>query len=311
MKTTTRSVLIGLIAGSAMLMAGSVTIPNTFIANTSAKASEVNANFSAVKTAVDGNANDIATNENDITSNATKIGTNKSDITTNKNDIATKQNTVTGTCTVGSAVKEIKADGTVVCEPLVSGYGIITAGGHTWLDRDLGASRVAKSLTDYLAYGDLYQWGRKADGHQIVTFTNSTTGTATYGTTTEQSDDPTDHLFVKGSADWRGHSSDTLWDDSVSGGVNNVCPLGYRIPTQAEFEDVGITNGQDAFDKMRLVYAGMRVQSSGNLIQIGTNGYYWTSTASGTSATRFRINDGSFSSQSKARGRSVRCIKAE
>ncbi len=38
------------------LCAGEVTIPNTFTANTKAKASEVNANFTAVKTAVDDNA---------------------------------------------------------------------------------------------------------------------------------------------------------------------------------------------------------------------------------------------------------------
>ena len=38
--------------------------------------------------------------------------------------------------------------------------------GRTWMDRNLGASRVAMSSTDTLAYGDLYQWGRRSDGHQ-------------------------------------------------------------------------------------------------------------------------------------------------
>lgn len=38
--------------------------------------------------------------------------------------------------------------------------------GHTWMDRNLGASRAATSSTDTEAYGDLYQWGRAADGHQ-------------------------------------------------------------------------------------------------------------------------------------------------
>lgn len=36
-----------------------------------------------------------------------------------------------------------------------------------WLDRNLGASRVATSKTDTLAYGHYYQWGRSADGHQL------------------------------------------------------------------------------------------------------------------------------------------------
>ena len=38
--------------------------------------------------------------------------------------------------------------------------------GRTWMDRNLGAERAATSSTDALAFGDLYQWGRGADGHQ-------------------------------------------------------------------------------------------------------------------------------------------------
>jgi len=38
-------------------------------------------------------------------------------------------------------------------------YGtVLGADGNCWLDRNLGASRVAQSSTDYLAYGSLYQW---------------------------------------------------------------------------------------------------------------------------------------------------------
>ena len=43
------------------------------------------------------------------------------------------------------------------------------ATGRTWMDRNLGASQVATSVTDEFAYGDLYQWGRYADGHQART----------------------------------------------------------------------------------------------------------------------------------------------
>ncbi|MDD2634267.1 MAG: hypothetical protein PHW82_02075 [Bacteroidales bacterium] len=38
-----------------------------------------------------------------------------------------------------------------------------------WMDRNLGASQFAINSTDVAAYGDLYQWGRAADGHQIRT----------------------------------------------------------------------------------------------------------------------------------------------
>jgi hypothetical protein len=49
------------------------------------------------------------------------------------------------------------------------------ATGVTWMDRNLGASRAATSSTDADAYGDLYQWGRAADGHQKRTSSTRTT----------------------------------------------------------------------------------------------------------------------------------------
>lgn len=39
--------------------------------------------------------------------------------------------------------------------------------GRVWMDRNLGASKVANNSNDVSAYGDLYQWGRFGDGHQF------------------------------------------------------------------------------------------------------------------------------------------------
>ncbi|HOA10775.1 MAG TPA: hypothetical protein PKN65_10945, partial [Tenuifilaceae bacterium] len=41
--------------------------------------------------------------------------------------------------------------------------------GKTWMDRNLGASKKADSSKHEASYGDLYQWGRFADGHQCRT----------------------------------------------------------------------------------------------------------------------------------------------
>jgi hypothetical protein len=43
---------------------------------------------------------------------------------------------------------------------------VTSSTGQVWMDRNLGASQVATSSTDPASYGDLYQWGRPADGHQ-------------------------------------------------------------------------------------------------------------------------------------------------
>jgi hypothetical protein len=49
-------------------------------------------------------------------------------------------------------------------------YNMITSPntGRIWLDRNLGATKVAdsKDAADTDAYGDLYQWGRRKDGHE-------------------------------------------------------------------------------------------------------------------------------------------------
>ena len=53
-------------------------------------------------------------------------------------------------------------------------YGFVynTTTQKIWLDRNLGATQVATSFNDAASYGDLYQWGRSADGHQLRTSLN-------------------------------------------------------------------------------------------------------------------------------------------
>jgi hypothetical protein len=80
MKTTYKHILIGLLAGGAVMMAGTVTIPNKFTPNTTAKAAEVNANFKAVKDAVNDNADKISTNANNIAANEAAIQANETAI---------------------------------------------------------------------------------------------------------------------------------------------------------------------------------------------------------------------------------------
>jgi hypothetical protein len=75
MNKTTLILLAASLAGT-QAMAGSVTIPNTFTEGTTASASEVNANFDAVKSAVDENDTRITTNANDIDSNTANITAN-------------------------------------------------------------------------------------------------------------------------------------------------------------------------------------------------------------------------------------------
>lgn len=160
--------------------------------------------------------------------------------------------------------------------------------GDTWMDRNLGASRVANSAHDEEAYGDLYQWGRENDGHQCrySQTTNSLSST----------DEPGHDTFITNSSsfplDWRNPQNNDLWQGV--NGINNPCPSGYRVPTEAELEAERQTwpnmgNLAGAFDSpLKLTAAGFRSYMNGTLNDgVGT---YWSSTISNNNAVSLSIN---------------------
>lgn len=196
--------------------------------------------------------------------------------------------------------------------------------GKTWMDRNLGASQVASSSNSVNSYGDLYQWGRRPDGHQCRT----STSTAVISSV----DQPIHsmHIMCNGvniTNDWRNPQNSNLWQGV--GGINNPCPTGYRLPSGAEFSAEAATwssaNATGAFlSILKLPAGGMRgyIDGSGDpLLQVGVQGLYWTSTIFIDTQNNFSKSDfflfnatqaslrtGS-SGGSRAQGMSVRCIK--
>lgn len=178
-----------------------------------------------------------------------------------------------------------------------------------WMNRNLGASQVATSSTDAAAYGDLYQWGRATDGHE-----SRTSGTTA---TLATSDTPGHGNFITtGSSpwDWRSPQNDNLWQ-GVSG-TNNPCPSGYRLPTEAEWNaertSWSSNNAAGAFTSpLKLPVAGLRLSSNGSLGNVGSFGFYWSSTVAGTLSRGLYFNgsDAYMTSFYRAIGFSVRCLK--
>jgi len=179
--------------------------------------------------------------------------------------------------------------------------------GKIWMDRNLGASQVATSSTDTAAYGDLYQWGRGSDGHQLRTSATTTTLSTT--------NVPGHSSFIIASnSDWRNPHNTNLWQ-GVSG-INNPCPAGYRIPTDTEWEaeraSWSSNNAAGAFASLKLTFTGHRVGPNGALGGVGTNGFYWSSTVIYVHAAVllvFGTSGSAMGSDPRNYGTSVRCIK--
>jgi uncharacterized protein (TIGR02145 family) len=200
-------------------------------------------------------------------------------------------------------------------------YGVITSSvtGRKWMDRNLGALQVAESSSDYKAYGDFFQYGRPADGHQLIVWTKSNSnwfdqgGVPVNGTTDVKSSTPIPghSNFITSSnepwGDWLSPQVQNLW--STPDYVNNPCPSGWHIPTLAEweaehlesdsappkaFDAIGESktgNALNGFNQLRLTTGGQRRPDDNPAIggpariQDGGDasakgrGSYWTSTA--------------------------------
>lgn len=181
--------------------------------------------------------------------------------------------------------------------------------GEIWMDRNLGASRVATSRDDSLAYGDLYQWGRATDGHEKRT----SSGTLTLS----DSDDPGHKKFILSSIDnaydWLRTQNDNLWQGVD--GVNNPCPNGYRLPVKAEW-DAEIASWEHdgsagAFaSPLKLTITGKRL-FNGEISYV-TSAFYWSSTVSERASNFLNFDIGNNTNTGvnrRVNGCSVRCIK--
>jgi hypothetical protein len=202
---------------------------------------------------------------------------------------------------------------------------ISSATGRIWMDRNLGASRVATAYNDYMAFGCFYQWGRGNDGHASMTWTASNSATRVTTTTTNvlsTVDTPSDSKFIDAISsiydDWRNPSNNLLWQGPS--GINNPCPTGYRIPTKAELDSEfdtavnPITNYFNAYSNgggLKFVAAGYGGIGSNSSIAAGNGVNYWTSTNKGANSyyrySSYNASIGIY--RERGCGFSVRCIK--
>ena len=200
-------------------------------------------------------------------------------------------------------------------------YNVVTYGTQTWMDRNLGARRVATAINDVLSYGNHYQWGRPSDGHEITVWNGDTPTSgrgfadATALEALATSDAPGNANFILTDVspfDWRDDNNNNRWATANQG----PCPAGYHVPTNDEWNTADTfgawNNNTDTFNSaLKLPSAGSRSRINGLLDNQGTFGHYWSSTVSGTTARllRFYSPAATTASGNRAHGFTVRCLK--
>ena len=187
--------------------------------------------------------------------------------------------------------------------------GTVTSAGRIWMDRNLGASQVATSSTDVLSYGDLFQYGRRADGHQIRTSSTTPTQSSTSV--------PGHPNFITNTSWFQDLVYSSLW--SGISAPNNPCPSGFRLPNNSELDNErlswGTTNNNATGaigSNLRLPLAGKRDSSTGNVVTAGSSGFYYSGTASADETLLLEISSSGAVINNLAQpgiGMSVRCIK--
>lgn len=174
--------------------------------------------------------------------------------------------------------------------------------GRTWMDRNLGASRVCRTFDDDACYGDYYQWGRLKDGHQKSASTTDTTQANSLVLISDR--------FIVSHNDWTAADSDGELRQ-ISWESENPCPKGFYVPTYKELQDENLQNRDDAFSKLKLPASGYRGKDNGNLGLGGNYGYIWSSTPNATKsqAVNYYANGSGIANSERAFGYALRCIQ--
>ncbi|MGV4558054.1 FISUMP domain-containing protein, partial [Ornithobacterium rhinotracheale] len=212
--------------------------------------------------------------------------------------------------------------------------------GRTWLNNNLGAeyARVgspyfnpvqqATAKDDWKAYGSLFQWQRKPDGHELYTWTSGTSAptpkySGTHARVNSWTNPNTNQFIPSSGSTWSwNYTGQGPWDLWQSGKSNNPCPQGYHVPTKEEWQTLhqaiaGSTssvsnNKMWSETSLSLPASGYRDYSASFSGQ-GSNGYYWSSGQNGSESAWYMyfISGGSSPSRNddQADGFSVRCLK--
>lgn len=183
--------------------------------------------------------------------------------------------------------------------------------GRLWLNNNLGAEyadannpngnfdpgKQAEKFDDHIAYGSLFQWGRDADGHELINWSSSTSGTRAYPMVS-----------------W--YSNNLIEQKLSYTAEKDPCPAGWRMPTVEEIRGIESLIGTDYTTHSGLHFpaSGGLINWGGNFVNNSTEAYIWSKTPSGDynlNANYLKFNTWSTLQHrtNTSNGYGIRCIK--
>ena len=197
-------------------------------------------------------------------------------------------------------------------------YGTVTIGAQTWMASNLKATKYNDG-TDITYVTDNSTWGGRTQGAYCWYNNDASTYKATYGA-----------LY-----NWYAVDNNASTKVASNGG-KNICPVGWHVPTDAEWttltdylggfsvaggklKETGTTHwisntAATNSSGFTALPGGNRKYDGWGYVSLGTSGRWWSSTPDGTDSAFFRYmsNSGSdvqSSSGIRSFGDSVRCVK--
>jgi len=222
--------------------------------------------------------------------------------------------------------------------------------GYTFMDRNLGALFVTQGVVG--SKGLLYQWGRKdpfpnsstttgntekdiydIDNNPVTISKEDVSNIPLANNTHLQTAifNPATFYFTSSSGgDWyaddKTYKNDNLWDDESNlKGPYDPCPPGWRAPRTDDPTGSSPWKGLDAqnfsagtginySDAGYYPAAGYRSETSGELTNVGTDGFVWGATTKADEPLSFTLLFRAYTLlaaelEPRARGASVRCVQ--
>ena len=121
--------------------------------------------------------------------------------------------------------------------------------GKVWLDRNIGATRLCEDINDTQCFGDYYQWGRSADGHEEI----GSDKNQTLATQINPVQNEIESKFVEtniSTNDWVEAGVDDNFSKRMEAWKSNnnskkVCPDGYYVAESDNFY-IELLNGNSS-----------------------------------------------------------------